>query len=530
MAHQAGAGTNLFQAYDAWLRRAEAVITESAEALNTMNVFPISDADTGSNLTMTLRGITAAVPDLTRRSVDRAVQAAVLSAHGNSGAIVAEMFTSVGRTLEHARARLGSAPPGVVVAVLMRTVAEAATQAVARPVDGTILTVASDAATAAELAATSQPEDALAVAQAAQRGAREALERTPAQLAVLDEAGVVDAGGQAFVLLVDVLVEVLGGEAAQPLLEVRAAALSPVTREASDRAVEYEVMYAVAGTSAAGLNKLRGKLSALGHSVVVVGDQAVTQVHVHLRDPGAAIEAALGTGQLSQIRVTALPPEGGETGRTVLSFVAGPGLAAAVESLGGVPLTPSGGQVSVDEIATAIARSGGDVVILPNDMESLEIATHLATRLRTAARRIAVIPTVAQVQGLAAIAVHEPGADFDSAVVAMSRAAGHARQGAVTIAEGPAMTMAGRCERGDVLGIVESDFVEIGQDVVEVAWRVVTRLLAAGGELLTLVSGVGLGPEAIEELRRRISSTTDGVDVEILAGGQSRYLLLVGLE
>ena len=104
---------------------------------------------------------------------------------------------------------------------------------------------------------------------------------------------------------------------------------------------------------------------------------------------------------------------------------------------------------------------------------------------------MAVIPTVAQVQGLAAMAVHEPTADFDSAVVAMSSAAGHARHGAVTIAESSAMTMAGRCEPGDVLGVVEGDFVEIGASVAEVAWRVIERLLSAGGELLTLVRGAG---------------------------------------
>ena len=165
-------------------------------------------------------------------------------------------------------------------------------------------------------------------------------------------------------------------------------------------------------------------------------------------------------------------------------------------------------------------------------MESLEIAHHLADELRAAGRRVAVIPTVAQVQGLAALAVHEPTADFDSAVVAMSSAAGHARHGAVTIAESPAMTMAGRCELGDVLGLVDGDFVEIGDSVTEVAWRVIERLLAsAGGELLTLVRGAGRRRPADRRAARadpapgRRRSTSSVID-----GGQPRYLLLVGLE
>jgi dihydroxyacetone kinase-like predicted kinase len=130
----------------------------------------------------------------------------------------------------------------------------------------------------------------------------------------------------------------------------------------------------------------------------------------------------------------------------------------------------------------------------------------------------------------AAIAVHEPTADFDSAVVAMSTAAAHIRQGAVTIAEGTAMTMAGRCRPGDVLGVVEGDFVEIGTSVADVAWRVIQRLLASGGELLTLVTGEHAAPGLVADLERRLGRVDPGVDVETVAGGQHRYPLLIGVE
>jgi dihydroxyacetone kinase-like predicted kinase len=195
-----------------------------------------------------------------------------------------------------------------------------------------------------------------------------------------------------------------------------------------------------------------------------------------------------------------------------------------------VPVRAGRGQQTLDELSGALAQTCGDVVILPNDMENLEIAGHLASRMRSEGRRIAVIPTVAQVQGLAAIAVHEPTSDFESAVVAMSTAAGHTRQGGVTIAEGSAMTMAGRCRAGDVLGVVEGDFVEIGASVVDVAWRVVQRLLAAGGELLTLVAGADAEPGLLEELERRVVASSARVAVETLVGGQARYLLLIGVE
>ena len=170
-----------------------------------------------------------------------------------------------------------------------------------------------------------------------------------------------------------------------------------------------------------------------------------------------------------------------------------------------------------------LQQSCGEVIVLPNDMECLEIATHLANDLRAQGRRVAVIPTVAQVQGLAALAVHEPGADFDSVVVAMSSTAGHARHAAVTVAESPAMTMAGRCEVGDVLGLVDGDFVEIGDDLTEVAWRVIERLLTSGGgELVTLVGGLGADDQLLGRLRARIRAWSPTIDVESIDGGQTR--------
>ena len=494
-----------------------------------MNVFPVSDSDTGSNVRLTLAGIAQAVPDVKRASLDAIVQAAILSAHGNSGAILAEMFASVGRALEQQQTRLRLAPPGAMVAVLFRTVADAARRAVARPVAGTILTVADATADAAEDACGDHPDDPLAVAETAQRGAHEALARTPEQLAVLAEAGVVDAGGQAFTLLVDVLVEVLGGAPALPL-----AAPTTADRPSQSRppaAQEYEVMYTLRDSAPDDLDALREELSAVGHSVVIVGDRAVAQVHVHLPEAGHAIEAGLGKGRLSQIRITALPPdEVGQAGRTVLSVVAGPGLAEAVSSFGGMPLLVPDRTELVGALTAAAEQTHGDLVVLPNDMETLEIARHLATELRRHGRRVAVIPTVAQVQGLAAMAVHEPTADFDSVVVTMSSAAGHARHGAITVAESPAMTMAGRCEAGEVLGAVEGDFTDIGDDAGEVAWRVVQRLLSTGGELVTVIAGADADRSLVEGLTQRVQAEGRGLDVEVVDGGQARYLMLLGVE
>ncbi|MDN5803363.1 MAG: Dak phosphatase, partial [Microlunatus sp.] len=371
----------------------------------------------------------------------------------------------------------------------------------------------------------------LEVARLARSAAAEALRRTPEELPRLADAGVVDSGGQAYLLLLDVLVEVLGGPIAEPLIAEAAGRTRTLPAAAPEAPPEYEVMYALRGVEAADLDSLRERLSQVGDSVVVVGDQTVAQVHVHLADAGGAVEAGLPLGRRSQIRITAHPSHLTTAERVVVSVVAGPGLAEAVIALGGVPVVPATSHVTAEELMAALHQTCGEVVVLPNDMECLEIASHLAAELREQGRRVAVIPTIAQVQGLAALAVHEPAAPFDSVVVGMSSTAGRTRHGAVTVAESSAMTMAGRCEVGDVLGLVDGDFVEIGQDVDEVAWRVVERLLtSAGGELLTLVSGHDADDQLVARLRARVRTAAPTVDVDVVDGGQVRYPLLVGLE
>jgi dihydroxyacetone kinase-like predicted kinase len=214
----------LWATFDAWLPRAAAVVADSAPALDAMNVYPVPDSDTGTNVRLTMAGIAAAAVESGSGRLDALVRGAILSAHGNSGAIIAEMMTSIARRL----AGQGDLPPGVQLADLLRTAATAARRAVARPVEGTIITVAEAAADAAEIARSDSPGAARTVAEAAQLAAREALARTPSQLAVLAAAGVPDAGGQAYVLLLDALVEVLGGAPAEPLVGDRAAAVDPV--------------------------------------------------------------------------------------------------------------------------------------------------------------------------------------------------------------------------------------------------------------------------------------------------------------
>jgi len=219
-------------------------------------------------------------------------------------------------------------------------------------------------------------------------------------------------------------------------------------------------------------------------------------------------------------------------GRAVVIVAAGHGLRRLFEDSGARALLMSpGAHCSTADFLEAMVTCGAaEVVVLPNDAGSISAAEAAARQARELGIRVSVIPTRAQVQGLAALAVHEPGRSFDADVVAMTAAAGHTRHGAVTRARERAMTMAGPCEPGDVLGVVEGDFVAVGSELDDVVRQVVTRLLSGGGELLTLVTGEGAPPELTVAVQAAVSATRPEIDTVVYEGGQSRYPLLVAVE
>ena len=294
---------------------------------------------------------------------------------------------------------------------------------------------------------------------------------------------------------------------------------------------------------------LRRVLDGLGDSLVVVGGEGLWNVHVHVDDVGAAIEAGIEAGRPHRVRVThfaeqiaAASPTARQhetdarDGRRIVAVAAGPGLSALFAEAGAVVVEGGPGRrPSTGQILEAITASGAhEVVVLPNDGDSVRVAQIAGQLVENDPAlgghvRVAVIPTQAQVQGLAALAVHEPGRTFEQDVMEMTATARHARHGAVTIAAKQAMTMAGPCEPGDVLGVIAGDFAVIGSDLAEVSYGVLARLLAGGGELVTLVSGVG-GDGLAEQAAAWVDEHHPHVDVVVYDGGQERYPLLLSVE
>ena len=527
-----------------WCRAALAGLAEAREEIDALNVYPVPDGDTGTNLYLTLESATAAAERAHRENaalgpvLAAIARGALLGARGNSGVILAQMFRAVADALGTAD---DTAIQPAVFAAALTEAADAGYAAVAHPVEGTMLSVARAAAQAAtERAETgaSCPDVALAAA----RAAHEALNRTPDQLEILRRAGVVDAGGRGLTVVLDALDMILTGR--RPLDHPRAVteyAVASVTVDTvtvdatTPGSPAYEVMYLLDAPQSA-IPTLRTMLEPLGDSLIVVGGEPLWNVHVHVDDAGAAIEAGMVAGRPHRIRVTYLAeplgrPEPNGGARAVVAFAAGDGLATLFESAGVTVVQTSVGRPSTAEMLAAIERSGaGEVVVLPNARDGIAVAEAAAAEARSAGVRVAVIPTRAQVQGIAAAAVHEPARTFDADVVAMTTAAGHTRHGAVTVAIREAVTSAGVCQPGDVLGVVEGDFVVIGDDVRAVAVGVVERMLAAGGELVTVVAGSESDRALADTVTDAVRRSHPGVDTVVYLGGQARYPLLIGVE
>jgi DAK2 domain fusion protein YloV len=527
-------------------------LSEAREEIDALNVYPVPDGDTGTNMYLTMDAAREALEQrLAEAGADEAdgadlrgamqayARGALLGARGNSGVILSQLIGALLRRMAQGAPDDRSA---AVFADGMVLATEAAYAAVGEPVEGTILSVAR-AATLAAVARAQDPEARLGdVLAAAADEARAALARTPDQMKLLHDAGVVDAGGRGLCVILDAAETAVTGHRSvgAPVPMGRHAIPRPLpTGDLTPDGPAYEGMYLLDADDEA-IPELRTRLQTLGDSLVVVGGEGLWNVHVHVDDVGSAVEAGIDAGRPRRIRVThfaeqltrAREKRAERRGRAVVVVAAGEGLASLFREAGAEVIeSVPGRRPSTGEILEAIERTHAEeVVVLPNDPDSLGVAGAAAAAAEENGNvRVVVVPTRAQVQGIAAMAVHEPGRSFDSDVVHMTSAARSTRHGAVTVAAKQAMTTAGPCEPGDVLGVLQGDFAIVGDDLLEVATEVLERLLGGGGEMVTLVTG-----QDADDLAGRCEAWVEahhpGVDVLVYEGGQARYPLLVAVE
>ena len=515
-------------------------LSEHRDEINALNVFPVADSDTGTNLLITMRAAmdaaeAAAGGEPPADPLTAMARAATSGACGNSGIILSQVLRGLAEAVGTAALTADS------LRAALRRAAILVRESLSAPVDGTMLTVLE---AAADRAADCAENTIAAVATAAAEGAAKALGETPSQLGVLRAAGVVDAGARGLLVLLDALVQICTGHApARPIYgrtdprPARPARTVSEVRECAAVSVpdgpQYEVMYVIEATDRERINALRAALAAIGDSVVVVGDGAATwSAHVHCADAGAAVEAGLAAGALRAIRIEGLVVDAaaaaGPADRGILAIATGPGAVRLFEDAGAIVLT---GEVTADRLLDAIrAMPQREVLVLPNGALPAPDLVAIGAAARAARREVFMLPSLSLVQGLAALALHDSGSPAVDDALTMSQSSASTRWGAVRIATERALTIVGTCEQGDGLGLVGHDVVVIDPDVRRAAGILLDRMLGLGGELVTLLLGVAAPAGLADDLTAHITAEFPGVEVVTYDGGQAADLVQIGVE
>jgi DAK2 domain fusion protein YloV len=504
-------------------RAAFAALEASRQRIDDLNVYPVPDGDTGTNMTETARAVVAAL----ERGEKDVVRASLMGARGNSGVILSQIV----------RGAVEALPEGEIdsqaLARVLRGASDAAYAAVRNPQEGTMLTVIRELAEKAEeLAAAGVPLDE-ALARLVEHG-ESALARTQEQLDVLRQAGVVDAGGAG-------IVEILRGIAAhvrgEPLPEGPSATgalpLEAVHLEPSK--YRYCTSFFVEG-DAVNPEDFEAKFSELGDSLLVVGAPGAVKVHVHTDEPGRALAFATTAGEVEEIdiknmhvqtteRTQRLEREAGVTG--AVAVVSGDGNSRLFESLGAACV--EGGESmnpSTADIAAAIeSLPESGVIVLPNSKNVVMAAEQAAEAVD---KEVRVVPTHTLQAGLGALVAYDPQRPVDENAAAMKEAAAAVRSGGVARASRSASIGPVEVEQGQFLGLVEGEPVTAGPELAPVAREVVERLLQADAEVLTILLGEEAGDT--DALVDRIRVAHPELEVEVHEGSQPHYLLLFGAE
>ena len=530
-----------------WAHTAVGDLITHTDEINRLNVFPVADADTGTNMLFTMRSAWAQVDadpdggDVV--SVVAALAAGALQgARGNSGVILSQIFVAVAEVVTSAAAdRAGTLADidAELFAAALQHALRLVVSSMGAPVPGTIVSVLGAAATAAGREVAAGAGLAEVVSTTAQAAA-DALDQTPDQLDVLAEAGVVDSGGRGLLVLLDALSATVVGAAVRrrvyqpsgppPGLLVTTTAAPP----------QFEVMYLLSGCGTDALDTLRGELEKLGESVTIaVSDTDRYSVHVHLDDAGAAVEAGLAAGTLSRIQITALsatartrPAGGWAVDRAVLAVVDGDGGAGLFAGEGAHVLRPDATEpVSAKQLLRALVDVGAaQVMVLPNGYVAAEELVAGCTAAIGWGIDVVPVPTASMVQGLAALAVHDEDRQAVDDGYTMARAAAGARHGSVRIATDEALTWAGACVPGDGLGIAGDEVLIVGPDVTSAAKGLIDLLLVAGGELVTVLTGAGVDPGVGEALQAHVHRQHLGAELVTYHTGHGGDALLIGVE
>jgi hypothetical protein len=529
-----------------------------APGINRLNVYPVPDGDTGTNMARTLDAVVAELDGAAagmEPTCDAISHGSLMGARGNSGVILSQILRGLASTLKGA-----TEGTGTKVAEALKAASAAAYQAVLKPIEGTILTVVRESADAAHEAA-QRGESLAGVLHAARGAGKSALDRTPEMLPVLKDAGVVDAGGAGFLLLLDSALHVVDGvplpepdESVGPSAEqLEAVAHRHTEGEVDVSELRYEVMYFL-DLDDQHIQSFKEGWGAIGDSIVVVGGDGLWNCHVHTNDIGAAIEVALDLGGRPRtIRVTDLFEEvadehahreasmGGTAHRAgaglppvtcaVVAVSSGDGLGELFWQLG-VQGVVTGGQTlnpSTAELLAAVeAVNAQQVVVLPNNKNIIPVAEQLDA---LTSKRVVVVPTRSMPEALAALVVYDPEAEVEANGVEMTEAAESVATGEVTQAVRATNSDVGPIGEGDWIGLVRGDGIVAVSGTLDGAIQsLLEQLVTESSEIVTVVEGTDASAGSTDLVRAWLEANRPDATVEVHRGGQPLYPYLFGVE
>jgi hypothetical protein len=518
-------------------------------AINVLNVYPVPGGDTGTNMVLTMRSAWAEIEDSPERNVGRVAHdmahGALMGARGNSGVILSQIWRGFSRSLDETDILRSE---DLVSAC--QEAAATAYKGVVKPVEGTILTVASAVADAATRAQ-EKTDNLISVLEHMVFAAHDAVILTPSLLPVLAEAGVVDAGGQGLFIILEGMLRHMRGEAVEEdILLTESVHLLSEGLAPGELGFEYDVQFLLVGEGL-DVDAIRTHIASLGDCPLVVGDPTTIKVHVHVSDPGIPISYGASLGSLRDVvvedmraqyqdflverqlsRSDATAPGAsraiGEIG--VVAVVPGEGLARVFESLG-VGAVVVGGQTmnpSTKDLLEAIERLPTDqAIILPNN-GNVVMAAEQSCELSD--KTVAVVPSRFVPQGIAALLALNYQADLETNVEAMQRAMEDVETGEITLATRSATVNGVAVADGEVIGLHNGELKVSGATIEEVTRDVLSAMDSRDREIITLYYGEDIGEEEAHELADLLREDWPGQDIEVIPGGQPHYHYIISVE
>ena len=530
----------MFAAATSWLER-------NADAINSINVYPVPDGDTGTNMYLTMR---ATLEEAFHAKSDDAgavaraiARGALMGARGNSGVILSQILSGIADRLSEKESFSGAD-----FAEALEAASQKAYKAVSQPVEGTILTVMREGATAAKRKARRMGSSLKSVLASTVEAAREAVSKTPSLLPVLREAGVVDAGGQGLYIMLEGALRYIRGDVGPPVAltardpEASWLAATASLHEDAESSYGYCTEFLVRGENLDSHAILEGMLT-LGDSVLVVGDESLLRVHVHTHDPGAALSYGTGLGSVTTVKVDnirtqaeefmtrpRLEGEGPAARVSTVAVVAGLGLEQALRSLG-VTAIVRGGQTmnpSTEEILAAVeACPSPEVIILPNNKNVVMSARQAAEH---STKKVKVVPTTSVPQGVAALLALNSEAGLEEIASAMEEARQTVRTAEVTRAVRPTLLGSLRVRRGQAIALIDGQ-LKVAEESLRGAVRAsLGHMVTPDSSLITLYYGADTSREEAQALADDLAREYPSLEIELVAGGQPHYHYVVSVE